>query len=92
MQRLMAHPSVTEHSVQFHLFIYQESKSCRQIKLTLPQHAWTKDEKAKIIERFTNALNKVAQESGKGDIKKFISVQIEETAEGGYAIGEQIFG
>ncbi|MEL6492330.1 MAG: hypothetical protein AAFQ95_20440 [Cyanobacteria bacterium J06621_3] len=62
------------------------------IKLTVPQNAWTKDEKAQIIERFTNALNEVAQASGKGDIKQFIGVQIEETAEGGYAIGGQIFG
>lgn len=62
------------------------------IKLTVPKNAWTKDEKAKIVERFTNALNEVAQESGKGDIKQFIGVQIEETAEGGYAIGGQIFG
>ena len=62
------------------------------IKLTVPQNAWTKDEKAQIIERFTNALNEVAQASGKGDIKQFIGVQIEETAEGGYASGGQIFG
>ncbi|NEQ54616.1 MAG: hypothetical protein F6K11_31540 [Leptolyngbya sp. SIO3F4] len=62
------------------------------IKLTVPRNAWTKDEKAQIIERFTTALNEVAQASGKGDIKQFIGVQIEETAEGGYAIGGQIFG
>lgn len=62
------------------------------IKLTVPQGAWTKNEKAKLIEKFTNTLNEVAQESGKGDIKKFIGVQIEETAEGGFAIGGQIFG
>ncbi|MEM1394987.1 MAG: hypothetical protein AAF757_09765 [Cyanobacteria bacterium P01_D01_bin.116] len=62
------------------------------IKLTVPKNAWNKDEKAKIVEKFTNALNEVAQESGKGDIKQFIGVQIEETAEGGYAIGGQIFG
>ena len=62
------------------------------IKLTVPKGAWTKDEKAKIVERLTNTLNEVAQESGKGDIKQFIGVQIDETAEGGYAIGGQIFG
>lgn len=62
------------------------------IKLTVPQGAWTKQEKAKLVERFTNTLNEVAKETGKGDIKQFIGVQIEETAEGGYAIGGQIFG
>ena len=62
------------------------------IKLTVPRNAWTKDEKAQIIERFTDALNEVAQASGKGAIKQFIGVQIEETAEGGYAIGGQIVG
>ncbi|PZD72200.1 hypothetical protein C1752_03786 [Acaryochloris thomasi RCC1774] len=62
------------------------------IKLTVPKNAWTKDEKAKLVERFTNTLSDFAQEAGKGDIKPFIGVQIEETAEGGYAIGGQIFG
>ncbi|MEO1520962.1 MAG: tautomerase family protein [Cyanobacteria bacterium J06633_2] len=62
------------------------------ITLTVPRNAWTKEEKAQIIERFTNALNEVAQASGKGDIKQFISVQIDETTEGGYAVGGQIFG
>lgn len=62
------------------------------IKLTVPKNAWTKDEKAQIIDTLTSGLNNVAQSSGKGDIKQFIGVQIEETAEGGYAIGGQIFG
>ena len=62
------------------------------IKLTVPKNAWTKEEKAKLIERFTNTLSDFAQEAGKGDIKQFIGVHIEETAEGGYAIGGQIFG
>ena len=62
------------------------------IKLTVPQGAWTTEEKAKLIERFTSTLNEFAQEAGKGDIKQFIGVQIEETAKGGYAIGGQIFG
>jgi hypothetical protein len=46
------------------------------IKLTVPQKAWNKEEKAKIVERFTEALNTVAKESGKGDIKQFINVHI----------------
>lgn len=62
------------------------------IKLIVPKNAWTKDEKAKLVERLTNTLSDFAQEAGKGDIKQFIGVQIEETAEGGYAIGGQIFG
>ena len=62
------------------------------IKLTVHQNAWTKVEKAEIIERFTEALNEVAKSAGKGDIKQFIGVQIEETAEGGFAIGGKIFG
>ncbi|MEM9157033.1 MAG: hypothetical protein AAFY57_02530 [Cyanobacteria bacterium J06642_2] len=62
------------------------------IQLTVPQNAWNEDEKTKIVERLTQALNEVAQESGKGDIKQFIGVQIHETATGGYAMGGQIFG
>ncbi len=62
------------------------------IRLAVPPKAWNKDEKKKIVERLTDALAQVAQEEGKGDIKAFISVQIDETAEGGYAIGGKVFG
>lgn len=62
------------------------------IKLSVPPKAWTKEEKAQVIEALTKALADKAQELGKGDIKQFVSVQINETAEGGYAVGGQIFG
>lgn len=62
------------------------------IRLAIPPNAWTKDEKAKAIEALTDALTKVAADLGKGDIKAFVGVQIDETAEGGYAIGGQVFG
>ena len=62
------------------------------IKLTIPPNAWTKDEKAKIVSALTDRFAEVAKECGKGDIKAFIGVQIDETAEGGYAIGGNIFG
>lgn len=62
------------------------------LTLTVPQGAWSKQQKAKIVDRLTNALNDVAAEEGKGDIKQFIGVQVSETAEGGYAVGGQIFG
>ena len=62
------------------------------IRLAVPPNAWTKDEKAKVVEALTDALARVAKESGKGDITPYIGVQIDETAEGGYAIGGQVFG
>lgn len=62
------------------------------LTLTVPQGAWSKAQKAKIVDRLTNALSDVAAEEGKGDIKQFIGVQVTETAEGGYAVGGQIFG
>ena len=62
------------------------------IRLAVPPNAWTKEEKAKVVGALTDALAQVAQECGKGDIKQFIGVQVDETAEGGYAIGGQIFG
>lgn len=62
------------------------------IRLAVPPNAWTKKEKAQLIEALTDALNTKAGELGKGDIKSFISVQIDETAEGGYVIGGQILG
>ena len=62
------------------------------IKLTVPKASWSKEAKEKIVHTLTDGLNTVAHSEGKGDIKQFISVQIEETAEGGYAIGGQVFG
>ena len=63
------------------------------IRVTVPKDSWTKEEKAKIVETLTDGLNRVAQDSpGKGDIKQFINVHIEETAEGGYAMGGQVVG
>lgn len=62
------------------------------IRLAIPPKHWSKDEKAKVVEALTNALANTAQELGKGDIKQYIGVQIDETAEGGYAIGGNVFG
>ena len=63
------------------------------IRLTVPKDAWTREEKAKIVETLTDGLNDVAKSSpGKGDIKRYINVHIEETAEGGYAMGGQVIG
>jgi phenylpyruvate tautomerase PptA (4-oxalocrotonate tautomerase family) len=62
------------------------------IRVTVPKSAWTKDEKAAIVSKLTDGLNTVASDSGKGDIKQYINVHIEETAEGGYAMGGQVVG
>lgn len=62
------------------------------IKITVPKNAWSKEDKAKLAERVTDALNAVAIESDKGDIKQYINTHIHETAEGGYAMGGQVVG
>lgn len=62
------------------------------IRVTIPAGAWSKDEKGKIASELTEALNRVAQGVGKGDIKQYINAQIQEAAEGGYAIGGNIVG
>lgn len=62
------------------------------IRLAVPPNAWTKEEKAKVVAALTNALAETAEACGKGDIRPLIGVQIDETAEGGYAVGGQIFG
>jgi len=62
------------------------------LRLAIPPRAWTKEEKAELVKALTDALADTARRLGKGDIKQFIGVQIDETAEGGYAIGGQIFG
>ncbi|MEL6342989.1 MAG: tautomerase family protein [Myxococcota bacterium] len=62
------------------------------VKLTVPPNAWTKEEKAQLVARLTAAVADTAKDTGKGDITQFVGVQIEETAEGGYAIGGKVFG
>ena len=62
------------------------------IRVMVPAGAWSKDEKGKIATELTEALNRVAQEAGKGDIKQYINAQIQETAEGGYAVGGNVLG
>lgn len=62
------------------------------IRVTLPKAAWSKDEKAQIVNTLTDGLSAVAGDSGKGDIRQYINVHIEETAEGGYAMGGNIVG
>ena len=62
------------------------------IRVTIPANAWSKDEKAQIAASLTDALDGVAQASGKGEIKPYINVHIAETAEGGYAMGGNVVG
>ena len=63
------------------------------IRLTVPKDSWSREEKAEIAARLTDSLNEVAKTSpGKGDIKPHVTVHIEETAEGGYAMGGQVVG
>jgi len=58
----------------------------------IPAGAWSKEEKGQIATELTDTLNRVAQEAGKGDIRQYINAQIQETAEGGYAIGGNVVG
>ena len=60
------------------------------IRLPATPDSFTKTEKASIIEALTDGLNGVAVASGNGDIKQYVSCQIEESAEGGHAIGGRI--
>ncbi|MEM7488668.1 MAG: tautomerase family protein [Pseudomonadota bacterium] len=62
------------------------------IRVTVPKSAWSVEEKALIVARLTDGLNDVAGQAGKGDIKPYINVHIEETAEGGYAMGGAVVG
>ncbi len=60
------------------------------IRVTVPKNAWSKDEKAQIVSKLTQGLADVGQSAGKGDIKQYINVHIEETADGGYALGGSV--
>ncbi|MEL7398226.1 MAG: tautomerase family protein [Pseudomonadota bacterium] len=62
------------------------------IRVTVPKSAWSVEAKADIAAKLTDSLAEVAQNDGKGDIKQYINVHIEETAEGGYAMGGNVVG
>ena len=63
------------------------------IRLTVPKDSWTREEKAEIVTKLAERFDDVAKASpGKGDVEQFINVHIEETAEGGYAMGGQVVG
>ncbi len=60
------------------------------IRVTIPKAAWSTDEKAQIVQTLTGGLNGIAETAGKGTITPYINVHIEETSEGGYAVGGQV--
>ncbi|MEM7711138.1 MAG: hypothetical protein AAF264_10405 [Pseudomonadota bacterium] len=62
------------------------------IRLTVPKDAWSQDEKGELIAKLTDTMTDFAADKGKGDIRGFVSVYVEETAAGGYAIGGQVLG
>ena len=62
------------------------------IRVTVPKSAWSREEKAEIVAKLTDGLASVGQSSGKGDIAPYINVHIEETSEGGYAMGGKVVG
>jgi phenylpyruvate tautomerase PptA (4-oxalocrotonate tautomerase family) len=62
------------------------------IRVTIPQGAWSKEEKASLAAALTKGLAGVAAESGKGDITQFVTVHVLEAAEGGYAVGGSVLG
>ncbi|MEM6640199.1 MAG: tautomerase family protein [Pseudomonadota bacterium] len=57
------------------------------IKVTVPKGTWSTDEKAEMVSGLTDAFVTVGANAGKGDITPHVTVQIEETAPGGYAVG-----
>lgn len=57
------------------------------IRVTVPKGGWSVAEKAEIVSKLTAGMASVGTASGKGDITPHVTVQIEETAEGGYAVG-----
>ncbi|WP_044006794.1 tautomerase family protein [Jannaschia sp. CCS1] len=62
------------------------------IRLTVPKDAWSQEEKGELIATLTDAMAGFASEEGKGDIRQFVSVYVEETAAGGYSIGGNVLG
>ncbi len=62
------------------------------IRLTVPKGAWSKEEKGALIGKLTDTVADFASSQGKGEIRDFVSVYVEETAEGGYAVGGTVLG
>lgn len=60
------------------------------IRVTVPENAWTEDEEGEIARQLTGAVDRVAKDSGKGDIRPLITVRVLETATvGGAVVGRK---
>lgn len=62
------------------------------IRVTVPKSSWSREEKAELVTALTDGLASVAGRAGKGDIKQYVNVHIEEASEGGYAMGGNVVG
>lgn len=60
------------------------------IRVTVPQNAFNKEQKAQIATDLTASLAKVAEGAGKGDITPHINLQIDELSPDSYAVGGKV--
>ena len=62
------------------------------LQLTVPEGDLDADEKAELIDRLTDTVSQFYRDAHDEDLRKFVNVQITETAEDGYAVGGTIIG
>jgi phenylpyruvate tautomerase PptA (4-oxalocrotonate tautomerase family) len=86
-----------KHYLSFFYFNFKEA-DMPQVTVTLPSQAWSKEQKAELVNQITHAVNGAAEKSGvlaqfgMSDLKPNVNIQIHESAEGGYAIGGKVMG
>ncbi len=62
------------------------------VRLTIPQDDLSDAQKVRFVERLTDTVQQFYLDETGEDLRDFVNVQIQETAEKGYAVGGEIIG
>lgn len=62
------------------------------IRMTVPEGDLTREDKAEAVSRLTETISELFQNRKGEDVRPYVMVQINETSEGGYALGGEIIG
>ncbi|PQJ36074.1 hypothetical protein BSZ35_17000 [Salinibacter sp. 10B] len=62
------------------------------VRVTIPQGDLSDEQTARFVERLTDAVQQFYLDETGEDLRDVVNVQIQETAENGYAVGGEIIG
>lgn len=60
------------------------------VRMTIPKSDLTEEHKVELIKRLTDTVGTFYKEKKREDVKNYVMVHINETAEKGYALGGEI--